>query len=412
MTLLVLVICSSFAFTQSPEVFNIEIEPMVITNTPGIRSFSWGKTDNGKWVIIGGRIDGLHQRQPFAAFLEAGNNKSVFVIDPVNEQTWSSDLSILPSSIYEQLQSTNQEFYQRDTTLYIFGGYGYSTTAGDHVTFPNVTAININGLADSVIMNGDITSFFRQTTDVHLKVTGSQIGYIDSTFYLVGGQLFDGRYNPMGPDNGPGFTQQYSDEIRKFQLNDYGLNLNISNYTTINDPANLHRRDYNMVHQIFPNEDTGYTVFSGVFDVNDLPFLNSVDIYSSTYIVNNNFNQYLSQYHSAKIPIYDSTAKAMHTLFFGGISQFYLDDSNNLIEDTDVPFVKTVSKVTRTSDGTMTETALHYIEMPALLGAGSEFIPVGEYIYHEDIIDIRSVPKTLIGYIYGGIESSDLNIFL
>jgi len=51
--------------------------------------------------------------------------------------------------------------------------------------------------------------------------------------------------------------------------------------------------------------------------------------------------------------------------------------------------------------------------MPALLGAGAEFIPNGDYMYDDDIIDIRLVPnsKTLIGYIYGGIESTDLNIF-
>jgi len=400
-------------YAQSPEAFNIEIEPITITNTPGLHSYTWGKTDDGKWVIIGGRIDGLHQRQPFAAFLEAGNNTSVFVIDPIAEQSWSSSLSVLPTSIFEQLQSTNQQGYQRDSTLYIFGGYGYSATVGDHITYPNVSAIDVNGLANAVINNQSITSFFRQITDAHFKVTGGQLNYLDSTFYLVGGQLFDGAYNPMGPDNGPGFTQQYADEIRKFQLNDDGTNLTVTNYTANNDPINLHRRDYNMVRQIFPTGDTGLTVFSGVFDANDMPFLNTVDIIPTTYTVNNSFNQYLSQYHSAKIPIYDSTAHAMHTLFFGGISQFYLDADNNLVEDTDVPFVKTISKVTRLSDGSMSETALHYVEMPTLLGAGAEFIPVGDYMYDDEIIDIRSVPnnKTLIGYIYGGIESTDLNIF-
>jgi len=412
--ILTLAVLTGFSiYAQSPEAFNIEIEPMTITNTPGLHSYTWGMTDDGKWVIFGGRIDGLHERQPFAAFLEAGNNTSVFVIDPVNEEAWSKDLSVLPSSIFEQLQSTNQQGYQRDSTLYIFGGYGYSATAGDHITFPNVSAIDLNGLADSIIANGNITSFFRQITDPHFKVTGGQIGYLNSTFYLVGGQLFDGRYNPMGPNQGPGFTQEYTDEVRQFELIDDGTNLTVSNYSAANDVANLHRRDYNMARQIFPTGDTGYTVFSGVFDPNDMPFLNTVDVTTTGYIVNNTFNQYLSQYHSAKIPIYDSTANAMHTLFFGGMSQFYLDDNNDLIEDTDVPFVKTISRVTRLNDGTMNETALHYIEMPALLGAGAEFIPNGDYMYDDDIIDIRLVPnsKTLIGYIYGGIESTDLNIF-
>lgn len=398
---------------QSPEGFNIELEPITITNTPGIHSYSWGKTDDGKWIIIGGRIDGLHQRQPFAAFLEADNNKFAFVIDPSNEQSWSADLSVLSADIFEQLQSTNQEFYQRDTTLYIFGGYGYSTSTNDHITYPNLTAIDVNSLADSIINGGDITGAFRQISDSRLKVTGGQIGLIDSTFYLVGGHLFDGRYNPMGPNNGPGFIQEYTNEIRSFKINDDGVDLIIYDYNSQNDPTNLHRRDYNMAAQVFPNGEQGFTAFSGVFDANDMPFLNSVDINTNGYTVNNNFNQYLSQYHSAKLPIYDVNANAMHTIFFGGISQFYLDDTNALIEDINVPFVKTISKVTRLNNGDMNEYALNYIEMPALLGAGAEFIPTGDFMYNEDILDINSVPnsKTLIGYIYGGIESSDKNIF-
>jgi hypothetical protein len=67
-------------------------------------------------VIVGGRVDGLHQRQPFAAFLEQDNNKNVFVIDPVTEQVWSKDLSGLPTALFEQLQSTNEEFHQRGNT--------------------------------------------------------------------------------------------------------------------------------------------------------------------------------------------------------------------------------------------------------------------------------------------------------
>jgi hypothetical protein len=61
----------------------------------------------------------------------------------------------------------------------------------------------------------------------------------------------------------------------------------------------------------------------------------------------------------------------------------------------------------------MQENALNYLQMPALLGAGAEFIPSGDYLIEHEIIDINAIPaqKTLIGYIYGGIQSSDKNIF-
>jgi hypothetical protein len=106
-----------FSQQLTPEAFAVELEPLVIPNTPGIHSYSWAINSDGKWLVLGGRIDGLHQRQPFAAFLEADNNKYAFVIDPVTEQSWSADLSVLPAALFEQLQSTNQEFYQRDSIL-------------------------------------------------------------------------------------------------------------------------------------------------------------------------------------------------------------------------------------------------------------------------------------------------------
>jgi hypothetical protein len=219
----------------------------------------------------------------------------------------------------------------------------------------------------------------------------------------------------MGPGGGTGFIQEYTDEIRSFEINDNGTNLSVDNYIAINDTDNLHRRDYNMVPQIFPNGERGATMFSGVFQPSvNLPWLNSVDITASGYTVNNNFNQYLSQYHSAKVPIYDGVNNVMHTIFFGGMSQYTLDINGNLVQDDNVPFVKTISKVSRFDDGTMTENKLD-IEMPTLLGSGAEFIPITDnsiYIENE-IVAINSLPaeRTLIGHILGGIESTQENIF-
>ncbi|MEZ4938965.1 MAG: T9SS type A sorting domain-containing protein [Crocinitomicaceae bacterium] len=189
-------------------------------------------------------------------------------------------------------------------------------------------------------------------------------------------------------------------------------NLSVTNYQTQVDTINLHRRDYNMTMQVFPDGTRGYTAWSGVFDYNDAPYLNCVDITPTGYTVNNNFNQYLSQYHSAKMPVWDVNANAMHTFFFGGMSQFKIDSTGALVEDTDVPFVNTISKITRFSDGSMTENYLGYVQMPALVGAGSEFVPVRSY-YDEEMLLINNVPttKTLVGYVFGGIHSSDENIF-
>ncbi len=72
-----LFIASTFSFShhsfgqQFP--FDIAIDSIEIPQLGGLQSYSVAQA-NGKWLIIGGRLDGLHQRQPWASFDRAGNN--------------------------------------------------------------------------------------------------------------------------------------------------------------------------------------------------------------------------------------------------------------------------------------------------------------------------------------------------
>ncbi|MBP8917998.1 MAG: T9SS type A sorting domain-containing protein, partial [Chitinophagales bacterium] len=84
-----------------------------------------------------------------------------------------------------------------------------------------------------------------------------------------------------------------------------------------------------------------------------------------------------------------------------------------IIQDDNVPFVKTIARVTRDSEGNMVEYKLP-IEMPSFLGAGSEFIPVQNILkYNNGVIKMDEIigDTALLGYIYGGISSSAENIF-
>ncbi len=309
----------------------------------------------------------------------------------------------------EQLSSTNMEFHQEGDYLYIIGGYGYSNTAGDHITYPNMIAVKVPDVIDAILNGGSIAPYFRQISDELFAVTGGYLNKVYNTYYLTGGQRFDGRYNPM---NNPTFTQEYTNSIRKFTISDNGTDLIVTHLQAITDEVNLHRRDYNVVPQILPNQQEGLTAFSGVFQVGaDLPFLNCVNIDSSAYYVNNDFSQYYNHYHCANIPLYSSNANEMHNLFFGGISQYY-DSAGVLVQNNDVPFVKTIARVTRDANGTMAEYKLP-IEMPSLLGAGAEFIPTDVPVYPNEVIKLDDLTSdsTLLGYIYGGINSTEPNIF-
>ena len=392
--------------------FNLSIQPVNVTGLGGVQSFAFAQ-DSGKWLIVGGRLDGLHQRQPFASFNAAGNNNQLIVVDPVTQQKWSAPLTTLPTAIQEQLSSTNMEFHQEGDYLYCFGGYGYSATAADHTTYPNMTAIKVSDVINGIINSTPIASYFRQITDPKFQVTGGYLQKIGSVYYLLGGQKFIGRYNPMGPTHGPGFIQEYTNSIRKFDLTDNGTTISITHLPSYTDSVNLHRRDYNAESQILPNGEEGITMFSGVFQQNvDLPFLNSVTVDSSGYTTNNSFQQYYNHYHCAVLPLYSESKNEMHTVFFGGIAQYY-DSLGVLVQDNNVPFVNTIARVTRDSTGTMAEYKLPIV-MPALLGAGAEFIPSTTFPQFSNEVfklDSLQTDSVLIGYIYGGISSTAPNIF-
>ena len=407
---IILLVCIFSCNNRLPTTpYQIAIEPFQINELAGIQSFAYGQHE-GKWLIIGGRKDGLHRRQPWATFDAAGQNIQLTVVDPVAGQTWTAPLTTLPVPIQEQLSSTNMEFHQEGEYLYIIGGYGYSKTADDYVTYPYLTAVKVPDVIGAIIGGSAFNTFFRQISDEQFAVTGGYLNKIYHTYYLTGGQRFDGRYNPMGR---PSYTQVYTNSIRKFKILDDGTKLNIRHLASLTDTVNLHRRDFNVIPQIMPDGQEGLTAFSGVFQVNaDLPYLNCVNIDSSGYSVSKDFSQYYNQYHCAHIPLYSARDKEMHNLFFGGISQ-YADSAGIRIQNNNVPFVKTIARVTRDRNGKMTEYKLP-VEMPSFLGAGSEFIPVINLPkYENEVIKLDDIQpdSTLIGYIFGGINSTKSEIF-
>jgi hypothetical protein len=389
--------------------YTVDLQPVNIVGLPGLHSYAFAEYD-GKWLIIGGRKDGIHARQPFNSFPLAENNTDIYVIDPVTQEFWSSSVNELPTGLKEQLQSTNMNFYQDNDTLYIIGGYAFSSNANDHITFPNLTSINVPSLINAVINGGSINAYFKQISDPSFAVTGGRLGKIDDNFILVGGHQFDGRYNPM---NHPTYNQTYTNQIRKFHIINTGSQLSFTNYSAITDPIHLRRRDYNLLPQVFPDGQTGYTISSGVFQLGaDLPYLYPVDITEDGYTPVTTFNQYLSNYHSAFACMYDSIANEMHSLFFGGMSQYYYQNGA-LIQNDLVPFVKTISLLTRSSDGNLQEYQLP-VEMPALKGASAEFIANHQIPqFNKDILHMNkfTTDTVLIGYIYGGILSPSLNPF-
>ncbi|TNE82011.1 MAG: hypothetical protein EP332_01675 [Bacteroidetes bacterium] len=399
---------SLLAMAQSQIPFSLSLTDKTVSGINGIHSFAFGQ--HGSYVVfVGGRTDGIHPRQPFAAFQTAGNNQKIILWNTQTDQVIETSVTVLPQDLQEHLQSTNMNFHQNGDTLYIAGGYAYSPSSLDHKTFPFLCTIELGRLTDSMLAGGDISAAIQQIQDPYFAVTGGHLSYLGDDFYLVGGHQFDGRYNPMGNAT---YTQTYTDAVRVFKVQVNG-GLQVSDKRSMSDANHLHRRDYNLMTYAKDNSNVGLMISSGVFQAQqDLPFLYPVFIDSMSYTPRTSFNQYLSHYHSASATLYDAAKDDNYMVFFGGLSQYYYDGAQ-LIKDDQVPFVKTISIVKLDALDSLEELALP-TSMADFSGASAEFVPLMNLAnIHNEVLLLDSMQgdSILIGYIVGGIRSTSLNPF-
>lgn len=374
---------------------------------PGFHSYAWASHDS-LVLVVGGRRDGLHARQPFNAFPQNFNNDSLFV-GHLASGTWKSlPLSQMPVSIAEQLALTNPVFTQIGDTLYFGGGYGYVASAQDHITYPALCLIDVPGMVQAVWQQGNASSFVQQIQDQRMAITGGYMGEINGKLFVAGGHRFDGRYNPMG---NPTYSQTYTEALLWFHVD--RNNMQLSQVQSLSDPGHLHRRDFSLLDEMTRTGKPGYVISSGVFQVNqDLPWLYPVRIREDGIVPEPSFSQQLANYHGAHLSLFDSIHDQLHHLFLGSMSRYYYQNGQ-LIDDPLVPFVPTISRVSRYADSSLAEFVMPDI-LPGYFGASAEFVPRsfapqypnGVFRLHEMQAD-----SFLLGYLLGGLESSSPNPF-
>lgn len=389
--------------------FRIELEEIVWPQAPALHSFACA-THEGKWLLIGGRTNGLHGFLAPLAFPNSGRNTDIILFDPKTGQRWDQPVNVLPDSIREPLMTSNMQFYQEDSVLYIVGGYGWNADQATFITYPTLTAVNVPALSDAILNGQPIEPHLRQVRDSSFAICGAHLAKIDASYHLVFGHRFDGIYDRQ--DTTGFHVQRYSYADRSFRIQDNGQQLNIQWLTPTIDSVHFRRRDYNLVPQIFPDGNHGYTAFSGVFQKGiNLPYLYPIDLTSDSVSVRLNQEQHLANYHCAVVPVYDSVLNAMHTVFLGGEAQYYPDSSGNIQMDSLVPFVNTISIMSRDASGQMQE-FVSDTSMPGLLGSNAQFFPV-DSVWSDfgGIVRLDKLQgRTLVGHFMGGIESPLPNI--
>lgn len=398
----------NLSFTQTDDLpFSIELEDISFDNWEGLHSFAFAEW-NDLWIFVGGRTNGLHGFFLATGFPVSSANDAIFVMDPSTGEVWTYDVNLLTDRLTEVLRATNGQYIQSGNFLYITGGYGKSIITDKFVTFPTLTSIQLDILVPAIINGTSASHAFQQITDTRLQVCGGEMLALGGDFYLVGGNDFSGRYS----DDESEFIQVYTNEIRKFNINNQDGILSISNYTAFSGSAEYHRRDFSLAPVIFPDNSEGLAVYGGVFRPDaPLPYEHPIYISENDIQIDESYSQKMSHYTCPVIPLYDAEDQNMYSIFFGGLSWNYYDHENDeFIQDDLVPFIDDITTFVKRADGTSTEIVLP-VQFNDFLGSNAKFILNSDVPHHDNkVIKLEEITeRTLLGYIFGGIKAQFRN---
>lgn len=400
---------SAAASLLSAQNANIHLEPVSWANWPALQSYALGE-HNGEWLVIGGRTDGLHARQPWASFASTGQPVSVWVLNPQTGGVWSAPVDSVPMAVRDQFKSTNLQFEVFGSWLYLTGGYGLSAATNSHSTHPRITRIHV-AQAIAAVKNGGhgLNNTVQTRVDERFAVTGGQMLAWNGRLVLMGGHRFDGAYNPMGHAT---YVQKYHEKVVSWIPTDSANSFVCSDFQSIEDTVRLHRRDWNVLP--FRSDTVEYLLgFSGVFQRGvDLPYTDAVAWNGNAVWTPSGLQQRLNQYHCATFGLYDSTDHRYAAIFLGGIAQHQPTPGGGLTSDPNVPFVSTVGLVGYDSSGWMERPLA--TTFPGLGGSTAEFM-VGSNVPRDrnGLIALNRLPSdsAFLGYVWGGIQSSAPNVF-
>ncbi len=294
---------------------------------------------NGRWLVVGGRVQGLHmfQTTPARNFPPASANRSLVVIEPASGKSWSLPLAGFPANIADPLAATGLQGCHDpgEGMFYVAGGYGLDSTTQKMITFPNLIRIPLGptigvitdpSLSDAAKVAKLAPTFTAITNDA-FAVTGGGLKKVQNRLYLIFGQKFTGDYYAFSS----GINQVYTESVRQINLKLDPLTfLSSSDSPKPADPSHpYHRRDGSVVDTIDP--DTGrplFAAFGGVFQVGSTlgygqPILIDDNQGAPTVTINAAVEQLFSQYECPVVSVYDPTGQAMYHSFFGGISHTY-----------------------------------------------------------------------------------------
>lgn len=253
------------------------------------------------------------------------------------------------------------------------------------------------------------------TGPYYVTVTGGGMEAVGDVTWVMLGQNFQGLYSVNPGDYGRyPVLQVYTQRMAALHIGTIGGQLAAGILDALQpEPGDSewHRRDLNIEPAVDTDGSPMLASYGGVFVPGriaafqkPLYLKNGGDPQVATVTVDN-YNQLFNLYHSATMKLWSTSQRQMQTVFFGGIGMYYI--SKGVLQmDTGLPFVNTLSVLSRSSAGATSE-ALATTPLPTFMGSDAVFVPrpgLGQYL--PGILQLDGITgRTLAGWVYGGILS-------
>ena len=317
--------------------------------------------------------------------------------------------------------------------LYISGGYGFQSSTQQFITWPLLTAIDIDGLIHWVVdpSEGETAAqHIRQAYSPMLAVTGGamdQLGGPNNPTLLTLGWDFEGAYG-FGVSVG-----RYTEQVRTFFICDNGENLWVEfiDVAPYRQDPNFRRRDLNVATVLRPGKNgkliPKLVAYAGVFTpdpgVWTVPIIINADGTAEMPDPNDpaTFKQAMQQYKCAIAGLYSKSTGLMYNILLGGITYGYFV-GGKFVVDSEIPFTNQVTVIRSNKHEHFTQFFMRagypliranfsHPGNPLLFGSGAQFFAADEVKqYVDDIIKYDKINRsTVIGYIVGGIQSTLIN---
>jgi hypothetical protein len=406
--------------------FSIQIQQAAFQLPSGLQSYVLG-TNDGKWLLLAGRINGLHGFDNSTNnFPPNTQNTTVFVVDPYLQTVTTRSLTDAGSGLTQAqidlLSVTAAQSCQSGHTLYIAGGYGIVTSSGAFNTKDAFTAIDVPGLIHWVINPSD-----GETAAQHIRQIFNPI------FQVTGGFMAEGTRHHMLLGFGQNFTGAniasdgtYSQQIRRFRVIDYETKLAIvaqKTFPKVPNP-NYRRAGLNVV-PIIENGRKRFVAFSGLFTPTNGIWTVPVEISRNGVpkmadpAASSTFKQAMNNYLCPTLELFSRKEHNSYTILMGGISYGFFS-AGVFQTDPELPFINQVTTIKRDRHGIFSQ-YLMSAEYPVILSTGSNpgnpllfgtsatFTPVnGLPTYGNGVIklDALGINPLVVGFIIGGIQST------